>query len=115
MVYWVLQSNKCLRETPVICDSVELVIRRKLQRINCVNVFFRVVYDRVPYRRTLAVFVLSAFWHGFYPGYYMAFFTCGLMVEAGRKVCNLCPQFLENRFAITCKVHIAAFSCLVVS
>ena len=47
---------------------------------------FRIVYDRVPYHRTLAVFALSAFWHGFYPGYYMAFFTCGLMVEAARKV-----------------------------
>ena len=47
---------------------------------------FRIVYERVPYHRTQAVFILSAFWHGFYPGYYMAFATCGLMVEAARKV-----------------------------
>ena len=47
---------------------------------------FRIVYERVPYHRTLAVFVMSAFWHGFYPGYYMAFATCGMMVEAARKV-----------------------------
>jgi len=47
---------------------------------------FRIVYERVPHHRTLAVFVMSAFWHGFYPGYYMAFATCGLMVEAARKV-----------------------------
>jgi len=58
----------------------------------------RVVYDRVPYHRTLAVFALSAFWHGFYPGYYMAFFTCGLMVEAARKVRRVCrPLFQRSR------------------
>nr|XP_058944698.1 lysophospholipid acyltransferase 6-like isoform X2 [Pocillopora verrucosa] len=46
----------------------------------------RIVYERVSHHPTLAVFVLSAVWHGFYPGYYMAFATCGLMVEAARKV-----------------------------
>lgn len=50
---------------------------------------FRIVYERVPHHRTQAVFVLSAFWHGFYPGYYMAFATCGLMVEAARKVSSI--------------------------
>ena len=70
------------------------VMRRKFCHV-CTEVSkflqfpFRIVYDRVPYHRTLAVFALSAFWHGFYPGYYMAFFTCGLMVEAARKVHTL--------------------------
>lgn len=56
----------------------------------------RIVYDRVPYHRTLAVFALSAFWHGFYPGYYMAFFTCGLMVEAARKVRRVCRPLFQR-------------------
>ncbi|KAL9962973.1 hypothetical protein ACROYT_G032132 [Oculina patagonica] len=58
----------------------------------------RIVYERVPHHRTQAVFVLSAFWHGFYPGYYMAFPTCGLMVEAARKVRRTCrPYFQRSR------------------
>ena len=51
-------------------------------------VLYRIVYERVSHNRTLSVFVVSCIWHGFYPGYYMAFFTVGLMVEAARKVCN---------------------------
>ncbi|XP_020624973.1 membrane-bound O-acyltransferase domain-containing protein 2-like isoform X2 [Orbicella faveolata] len=76
----------------------------------------RIVYERVPHHRTLAVFVMSAFWHGFYPGYYMAFATCGLMVEAARKVRRTCrPSFQRSRVAsrvydvLTCAVTI---SCL---
>ncbi|KAJ7361776.1 Lysophospholipid acyltransferase 1 [Desmophyllum pertusum] len=58
----------------------------------------RIVYDRVPHHRTQAVFVLSALWHGFYTGYYMAFTTCGLMVEAARKVRRTCrPSFQGSR------------------
>ena len=64
-------------------------IHRNSQKFDFVTFCCRIVYDRVPSHRTLAVFALSAIWHGFYPGYYMAFFTCGLMVEAARKVCRL--------------------------
>lgn len=73
----------------------------------------RIVYERVPHHRTLAVFVLSALWHGFYPGYYMAFTTCGLMVEAARKVRRTCrPHFQGSRVSsrlydiMTCAVTI---------
>ena len=31
-------------------------------------------------------FALSAWWHGFYPGYYFAFIYLGLANEAGKKV-----------------------------
>ncbi|PFX28210.1 Membrane-bound O-acyltransferase domain-containing protein 2 [Stylophora pistillata] len=44
----------------------------------------RTVYERVSQHRTLAVFITSSIWHGFYPGYYMMFLTFGLMLEAGR-------------------------------
>lgn len=46
----------------------------------------RVVYERAPYMNTAAVFAVSAFWHGFYPGYYVAFFTAGLFIYANRSV-----------------------------
>jgi lysophospholipid acyltransferase 1/2 len=46
----------------------------------------RIAYDRLPAGKTLGVFVLSAFWHGFYPGYYLTFVLCAFMVYAGRGV-----------------------------
>lgn len=45
---------------------------------------FRTVYERWSRHRTLAVFIMSSFWHGFYPGYYMMFLSLALMIEAGR-------------------------------
>lgn len=45
-------------------------------------------YDRLPKGKTLAVFVLSAFWHGFYPGYYLSFVLGAFIVYAGRGVRN---------------------------
>lgn len=46
----------------------------------------RCVYERSPYAPTLATFMVSAWWHGFYPGYYLTFIYIGVMVEAARKV-----------------------------
>lgn len=44
----------------------------------------RVVYERMPYGNTAATFAVSAFWHGFYPGYYLAFATAALFTFSGR-------------------------------
>ena len=47
------------------------------------------MYFRVCYDRSHSVFVtnmLSALWHGFYPGYYLAFFMVALGSIIGRKV-----------------------------
>ena len=48
----------------------------------------KMAYERLNtgYGRTLGVFILSAFWHGFYPGYYLSFLLFAVMVHAGRKV-----------------------------
>lgn len=46
----------------------------------------RIAYDRLSTGKTLGVFVLSAFWHGFYPGYYMTFVLAAFSVYAGRGV-----------------------------
>lgn len=46
----------------------------------------RVVYDRAPIHNTLAVFACSAFWHGFYPGYYIMFGSGAFMTIVARQV-----------------------------
>ncbi|KAH8849418.1 Lysophospholipid acyltransferase 2 [Schistosoma japonicum] len=56
------------------------------------------IYDRVPKRYAVwAVFIVSAMWHGFYPGYYLAFVSAALITVAGR-VCrkHLRPFFLRS-------------------
>ncbi|XP_076437992.1 lysophospholipid acyltransferase 6-like [Babylonia areolata] len=54
----------------------------------------RVVYDRAPHHQTLAVFAVSAFWHGFYPGYYLTFGSAALFTIAARLVRrNVRPWF----------------------
>eukprot|EP00741_Cyanophora_paradoxa_P001233 tig00000471_g1190.t1 len=50
----------------------------------------RYVYERVPYktkpnwRNTTVTYFVSAFWHGFYPGYYISFMTAALLTEAAK-------------------------------
>jgi lysophospholipid acyltransferase 1/2 len=46
----------------------------------------RIAYDRMPTGKTFWVFLLSAFWHGFYPGYYLTFVLSAFLVYAGRGV-----------------------------
>jgi len=46
----------------------------------------RVCYDRLKNNRTLGVFVLSAFWHGFYPGYYVCFLLAAVETHVGRGI-----------------------------
>ncbi|XP_035660168.1 lysophospholipid acyltransferase 2-like [Branchiostoma floridae] len=46
----------------------------------------RVCYDRAPSQPVLMVYVLSAMWHGFYPGYYFTFLGGAVMTPAFRKM-----------------------------
>ncbi|XP_078094099.1 membrane-bound glycerophospholipid O-acyltransferase 2-like [Mustelus asterias] len=56
-----------------------------------------VCYDRCPFNSTLMTFLLSAIWHGVYPGYYFTFITGMLMTLAARTVRNnLRPYFLVS-------------------
>ncbi|XP_075231677.1 lysophospholipid acyltransferase 6 isoform X2 [Lycorma delicatula] len=52
------------------------------------NVWLRmVVFERVPRRYgTILTYSLSAFWHGFYPGYYLTFASGALFTYASRAV-----------------------------
>jgi lysophospholipid acyltransferase 1/2 len=57
----------------------------------------RICYDRVSFHPTLMTFVLSAFWHGFYPGYYFCFVSFAVLVATARKGRNTVrPYFIGN-------------------
>lgn len=57
--------------------DLQLVIRSSL---------YRVCYERVPWYPTVLTFILSALWHGVYPGYYFTFLTGILVTLAARTV-----------------------------
>lgn len=46
----------------------------------------RVCYERCPVNPTAATFMLSAMWHGVYPGYYLTFVTGTIVTMAARAV-----------------------------
>ncbi|XP_076128691.1 lysophospholipid acyltransferase 2b isoform X2 [Alosa pseudoharengus] len=57
----------------------------------------RVCYERCPYNPTAATFLLSAMWHGAYPGYYLTFLTGIVVTLAARAVRhNIRPHFLGS-------------------
>uniref|UniRef100_A0A3P8UIU6 Membrane bound O-acyltransferase domain containing 2 n=1 Tax=Cynoglossus semilaevis TaxID=244447 RepID=A0A3P8UIU6_CYNSE len=57
----------------------------------------RVCYERCPINPTAATFMLSAMWHGVYPGYYLTFVTGIAMTMAARAVRNnIRPYFLVS-------------------
>ncbi|CAL8100628.1 unnamed protein product [Calicophoron daubneyi] len=75
------------------------------------------IYDRAPKRYAVwMVFIASALWHGFQPGYYLAFTTAALVTVAGR-YCRryLRPYFLGSpaqHFLYDVITHIAALFCV---
>nr|VZI17557.1 unnamed protein product [Spirometra erinaceieuropaei] len=79
------------------------------------------VYDRVPKQfSVVAVFFVSAFWHGFYPVYYLCFLTAALLTSTGRHVLSLCrrrlrPLFIGsylNHCMYNLLTHLSAMFCL---
>lgn len=57
-----------------------------------------VCYDRAPRYRTALTFVLSALWHGVYPGYYFTFLTAIPITVAARAMRkNVRHHFLSSR------------------
>lgn len=65
----------------------------------------RVCYERVTISPTYCTMILSAWWHGFYPGYYLAFFGTSLTIEASRKVSN-------HTQTVPAAIDSSAFSCV---
>ncbi|KAG8580232.1 hypothetical protein GDO81_007201 [Engystomops pustulosus] len=57
----------------------------------------RVCYERATDNPTALTFLLSAVWHGVYPGYYLTFFTGSLMTLAARNIrSNVRHHFLQS-------------------
>jgi lysophospholipid acyltransferase 1/2 len=46
----------------------------------------RVIYERILWNQVIIANLASAFWHGFYPGYYLSFIIVGVATIAARKV-----------------------------
>nr|XP_033790456.1 lysophospholipid acyltransferase 1 isoform X2 [Geotrypetes seraphini]XP_033790457.1 lysophospholipid acyltransferase 1 isoform X2 [Geotrypetes seraphini] len=58
----------------------------------------RICYDRVPWYPTVMTFLLSALWHGVYPGYYFTFITAIPVTLAARAIRNnFRHYFLSSR------------------
>jgi lysophospholipid acyltransferase 1/2 len=57
-----------------------------------------VVYERVhPNVRTVLTYMVSAMWHGFYPGYYITFLTGALITSSARTIRrHIRPYFLGS-------------------
>lgn len=57
----------------------------------------RIAYERAPYQRTLVTYILSALWHGFYPGYYVTFLTGAMLTLSSRAIRrSIRPYFKTN-------------------
>ncbi len=48
--------------------------------------FTRTCFERAKYSPYFLSFLLSAVWHGFYPGYYLCFLYLGVANESAKKV-----------------------------
>ncbi|TWW72051.1 Membrane-bound O-acyltransferase domain-containing protein 2 [Takifugu flavidus] len=71
----------------------------------------RVCYERCPVNPTAATFLLSAMWHGVYPGYYLTFVTGIAMTMAARAVRhNIRPHFLVSD-SHKCVYDIITWAC----
>ncbi|CAH8529473.1 unnamed protein product [Schistosoma guineensis] len=56
-------------------------------------------YDRLPSAyRTILVFIISAFWHGFYPGYYIMFLSFALFTMTSRLWHRHCRQYFRRNY-----------------
>ncbi|GAB5571191.1 lysophospholipid acyltransferase 1 isoform X3 [Prionailurus iriomotensis] len=69
------------------CHKFQNVLR-KLEYSDSYLAEARVCYERVPWYPTVLTFVLSALWHGVYPGYYFTFLTGTLVTVAARTMRN---------------------------
>ncbi|NXF92620.1 MBOA2 protein, partial [Eubucco bourcierii] len=60
----------------------------------------RVCYERATFSPTIQTFILSAIWHGVYPGYYLTFLTGVLMTLAARAIRNNIRHYFVESAAV---------------
>ncbi|CAH1772911.1 unnamed protein product, partial [Owenia fusiformis] len=97
--HWDLVSPFRLMKMELATSTKEIVDSWNIQ---CALWFRRISYDRVPYKetwkKTFCTLMLSAVWHGFYPGYYLSFTLAALTIEASRKLRRLVRHhFTDNK------------------
>jgi len=77
-----------------------LNFKETLDAWNCLTMAWlrRTAYEPLPAKyRTIGTYLLSAWWHGFFPGYYLTFATGALFTIAARSVRrHLRPHFQGN-------------------
>ncbi|GIY13449.1 lysophospholipid acyltransferase 2 [Caerostris extrusa] len=80
---WDLMSN-----VDIIRFEFSLNFRETLETWNkSTQMWLRfIAYDRAPSHKTLWTYVLSALWHGFYPGYYFTFLGGAIFTLAARSI-----------------------------
>jgi len=55
------------------------------------------IYERVKVAPVAATFLMSAVWHGFYPGYYFSFMFASMVIQGARIIRrNIRPWFLKD-------------------
>jgi len=55
------------------------------------------VYERVSSNGVFLTFLVSALWHGFYPGYYLSFMTAAFVTQVARNIRRtIRPRFMED-------------------
>lgn len=68
-----------------------------------------IVYDRVKTNATALTYALSAFWHGFYPGYYLTFASGALFTFAARKIRRHMRPFFTTSIALKALYDLLTF------
>lgn len=69
----------------------------------------RVCYDRAPWYPTALTFILSALWHGIYPGYYFTFLTGILITLAARAIRNTCRHYFLSSVPLKMAYDVATW------
>jgi lysophospholipid acyltransferase 1/2 len=70
----------------------------------------RVSFERVTWQPSRVTFVLSAVWHGFYPGYYACLLFLGMAVEASKKMRRLInPFFTSHGLVVKWSYHVVTW------
>ncbi|XP_042905740.1 lysophospholipid acyltransferase 6 isoform X2 [Parasteatoda tepidariorum] len=92
---WDLMSN-----VDIIRFELSLNFRETLETWNkSTQMWLRyIAYDRAPSHKTVWTYLLSALWHGFYPGYYITFLGGAIFTLAARSIRrSVRPLFQSKR------------------
>jgi len=97
-----MQWDKCTNVYPIRIEFAQNIRDFSVWwNVGTANWLKNYVYLRIesknPMVPLLATFIMSAFWHGFYPGYYGFFIAAGFLTEAARESRRrIRPYFLNS-------------------